>query len=269
MVLLRIFQVDAFTDEAFKGNPAGVCILDQIKSDSWMQSLANEMNLSETAFLSRNNDVFDLRWFTPKTEVTLCGHATLASAHILWEERLIASDREAIFHTKSGLLKATKGIDLWIELDFPARFIKKAENQEVLNMAFNITPNYIGRFSTPNGDLYLIEVSDEEVVKSISPNFELLSNSDAKAIIITSISNSNDYDFVSRFFAPGVGINEDPVTGSAHCSLAPYWSKKLGKRELIGFQASSRTGIIRCIWNNERVDLKGKAVTVFKGELLI
>lgn len=234
-----------------------------------MQSLANEMNLSETAFLYRENNVFDLRWFTPKTEVSLCGHATLASAHILWEEKILKDNDEALFSTKSGLLKANKRTDSWIELDFPARFIEQTENQKSLNEAFDINPSYVGRFSTPNGNLYLIEVQDEEIVKELNPKFELLENSDAKVIIITSISDSENYDFVSRFFAPGVGINEDPVTGSAHCSLAPYWGKKLGKNELIGFQASARTGIVGCIWIGDRVILRGKAVTIFKGELVI
>lgn len=266
---MRIFQVDAFTSEAFKGNPAGVCILKEIKSDSWMQGLANEMNLSETAFIFREKDAFNLRWFTPKTEVSLCGHATLATAHILWEENILKQNEEAKFITKSGLLKAKIGTDSWIELDFPARFIEKIENQEILNKAFSIVPSYVGRFSNTNGNLYLIEVQGEEIVKKLNPNFELLKDSDAKAIIITSASNSKDYDFVSRFFAPGVGIKEDPVTGSAHCSLAPYWGKKLGKKELVGFQASVRTGIIGCTWNKERVILKGKAVTVFKGKILI
>lgn len=266
---MRIFQVDAFTNEAFKGNPAGVCLLEEEKSDAWMQSLANEMNLSETAFLFRDKNVFTLRWFTPKTEVSLCGHATLASAHILWEEKIIKNDEEAIFLTKSGLLKAKKGADSWIELDFPARFIEQAENQKIINESFDIVPSYVGRFLTPNGNLYLIEVQNEEIIKNLNPNFELLEKSDAKVVIVTSISNSRDYDFVSRFFAPGVGIKEDPVTGSAHCTLAPYWGKKLGKNELIGFQASARTGIVGCIWNGERVVLRGKALTIFRGELLI
>lgn len=265
---MKIFQVDAFTDEPFKGNPAGVCLLEKAKSDTWMQNLAMEMNLSETAFLFREKDVFNLRWFTPKTEVALCGHATLASVHILWEEKILRSNEEAKFITKSGLLKASKDGDI-IKLDFPARFIEPKENQEILNKAFDILPSYVGQFSSPNGNLYLIEVQDEEIVKNLNPNFELLGKSDATAIIITSISKSNNYDFVSRFFAPGVGINEDPVTGSAHCTLAPYWGKKLGKNELIGFQVSARTGIIGCVWNGERVILKGKAVTIFRGELLI
>ncbi len=266
---MKIFQVDAFTDEPFKGNPAGVCLLEKKVPDSWMQSFAMEMNLSETAFLLRENDWFNLRWFTPKTEVALCGHATLASAHILWEEKILKQGEEAKFYTLSGLLKAKKKSDSWIELDFPARFIEPVANQRILNEAFNINPCYVGKFSTPNGNLYLMEVQNEETIKNLSPDFELIKQSDAKAIIITSISSSNNYDFVSRFFAPGVGINEDPVTGSAHCSLAPYWGKKLGKDELVGFQASARTGVVGCVWSGERIVLKGNAVTIFKGELLI
>ncbi|MDR3599481.1 MAG: PhzF family phenazine biosynthesis isomerase [Desulfosporosinus sp.] len=180
---MKIFQVDAFANEAFQGNPATVCILDNVKPDSWMQSLADEMNLSETAFLFRDNKVFDLRWFTPKTEVSLCGHATLASAHILWEEKILKENEDAIFSTKSGLLKANKRADSWIELDFPARFIVQTENRKFLDEAFDINPSYVGQFSTPNGNLYLLEVQDEEIVKELNPKFEILEKSDAKEII--------------------------------------------------------------------------------------
>ncbi len=201
---MKVFQVDAFTVEPFKGNPAGVVILENAKLDGWMQSLAAEMNLSETAFILRQKDGFNLRWFTPETEVTLCGHATLASAHILWEEKILKPDEEAKFTTKSGFLIAKRGNESLIELDFPTRLVEAAENQKVLDEAFHIVPDYTGRFSTPNGNLYLLEVQDEDIVKNLQPDFELLRSCDADAIIVASPSNSPDYDFVSRFFCSRV-----------------------------------------------------------------
>ena len=266
---MKVFQVDAFTNEPFKGNPAGVCLLENPKTDSWMQSFAKDMNLSETAFLLKDQSVFHLRWFSPKTEDPLCGHATIASAHVLWEEKILRRDEEAIFNTKSGLLKAKHSRNSWIEMDFPARVVEPVEEQRILNEALKISPNFAGRFTTPNGNLYLFEIQNENLVKNLNPDFELIKKTDAIDIIVTSISDSKEYDFVSRFFAPGVGIKEDPVTGSAHCSLAPYWGRKLNKNELIGFQMSERTGIVGCVWLNDRVTLKGKAITIFRGELLV
>jgi PhzF family phenazine biosynthesis protein len=267
---MRIFGVDAFADESFKGNPAIVCILDSIKPDSWMQSIASELNnLSETAFvLKQTDDEFSLRWFTPKTEVNLCGHATLASAHILWEEHILNRGDEVRFHTKSGLLTAKKNGN-WIEMEFPARMIENATDYLELNEAIGIKPIYTGRYSSPSGDIYLLEVESATIVKRIKPNFELLSSLNLFGVIVTSKSDQKDYDFISRFFAPAIGTNEDPATGSAHCYLAPYWGTKLNKRTMIGFQASERTGIIGCEWKGNMVILKGKAITIFKGNLLV
>ena len=265
---MKIYQVDAFTDQPFKGNPACVCILDQARPDSWMQSLAQEMNLSETAFVLKRENGFDLRWFTPKKEVSLCGHATLATAHILWEDRYLKPTEEARFNTQSGLLTARKD-GVWIELDFPARFVVSAEENPDLNQALGVTPQYTNKSSAATGDRYLVEVESEELVRTLTPDFDALAVTNARAVIVTSIAHAREYDFVSRYFAPAVGINEDPVTGSAHCYLATYWGTKLNKRTLTGFQASARTGIVQCSWQGERVLLRGKAITIFKGELSV
>jgi len=264
----RIFQVDAFTDKPFTGNPAAVCLLENPQSDSWMQGMAMEMNLSETAFLLKIQEGFSLKWFTPKTEVSLCGHATLASAHILWEEEILKREEDAIFHTKSGKLVASKK-DNGIEMDFPSMSVEGADAPKSLIRALKIKPSYIGRYVLSSGASYLIEVESEDIVRNMDPDFGKLRFEDAKAIIVTSISESSDYDFISRFFAPALGIDEDPVTGSAHCYLAPYWASKLQKNELVGYQVSKRSGVVHCRVSGNRVFLRGKAVTVFKGELNI
>lgn len=264
----RIFQVDAFTDEPFRGNPAAVCLLEKPQPDSWMQDMAREMNLSETAFLLKIQEGFSLRWFTPKTEVSLCGHATLASAHILWEEEILQPAEEAIFLTKSGKLIASKKNN-GIEMDFPSISVEDADAPKSLIGALKIKPSYIGRYVRSSGPSYLIEVESEDILKNMDPDFGRLGFEDAKAIIVTTISKSSCYDFVSRFFAPALGIDEDPVTGSAHCYLAPYWARKLQKNELVGYQASKRSGVVHCRVSGNRVFLKGKAVTIFRGELEI
>ena len=266
--MMKIYQVDAFTDQPFKGNPACVCVLDQAHPDSWMQSLAQEMNLSETAFVLTCENGFDLRWFTPKKEVSLCGHATLATAHILWEDQYLTPTEEARFNTQSGLLTAKKD-GAWIELDFPARFVVAGEENSELNQALGVVAKSTSKSTTTQGNLYLIEVESEEIVRALTPDFRAMVATNARGVIVTSIAHAQEYDFVSRYFAPAVGINEDPVTGSAHCYLATYWGTKLNKRTCTGFQASARTGIVKCCWKEERVLLRGKAVTIFKGELTL
>ena len=258
-----IVQVDAFTDTPFAGNPAAVCILPEPRDEDWMQNVAREMNLSETAFLLRQSDGFHLRWFTPAVEVDLCGHATLASAHVLWESGHVKPDEQARFHTRSGLLTAERK-GAWIDLNFPATRDEPADAPSGLLEALGVTATYIGK----NRFDYLIEVGSEDTVRNISPNFSSLATISARGVIVTSRSTSPDYDFVSRFFAPQVGINEDPVTGSAHCTLAPYWSKKLGKDEMVGYQASARGGVVRVRVSGDRVYLGGQAVTVLRGELV-
>lgn len=260
---IPIFQLDSFTEKPFSGNPAGVCILGGAKDEGWMQMVAREMNLSETAFLYRDKDSFNLRWFTPVLEVDLCGHATLASAHILFTEGYLEPGKQARFNTKSGLLKAERKGD-WTQLDFPAEPEASAETPPELARALGVSPEYVGK----NRFAYLVVVDSEDTVRGIQPDFELLRSIPGVRVIVTSRADSETYDFISRFFAPGAGIDEDPVTGSAHCCLGPYWGAKLGKDELVGYQASARGGIVKVHLAGDRVFLGGKAVTVFKGELL-
>ena len=259
---LLLFQVDAFTDKPFKGNPAAVCILPEAFDEGWMQNMAMEMNLSETAFLHKREDGFSLRWFTPSVEIDLCGHATLASAHVLWEAGILKPDEQALFHTRSGILTAKRN-EGWIELDFPVEPEDETPPSPRLISAIGVSPKYTGK----NRFDYLVEVESEEVVRKVTPDFELLASVPARGIIVTSISASDDYDFVSRFFAPAAGINEDPVTGSAHCCLGPYWKKRLNKNSFTAYQASSRGGVVRVSLSGDRVLLGGQAVTIFKGEV--
>ena len=260
---MRLLQVDAFTDEPFRGNPAAVCLLDREREAVWMQNVGAEMNLSETAFLLPRGDGWSLRWFTPAVEVDLCGHATLASAHALWEERLLAPEATARFHTRSGLLTATRS-DGWIELDFPATPEQRAEAPRELLEALGIrSPRYAGK----NKFDYIIEVASEDEVRKLDPDYSRLRKIAVRGVIVTSRGENGDYDFVSRFFAPGAGIDEDPVTGSAHCCLTPYWAGRLHKNELVAFQASRRGGMLRVRLAGDRVRIAGHAVTVFRGEL--
>ncbi|WP_437638481.1 PhzF family phenazine biosynthesis protein [Sorangium sp. So ce854] len=261
---LRITQVDAFTAKPYRGNPAAVCVLPEARPAAWMQAVAREMNLSETAFLvGRGDGGYDLRWFTPVVEVALCGHATLASAHVLWETGTLAPDEQARFSTQSGLLTASRRDDGWIELDFPAKREERAEPPPGLGQALRVEPLYIGRSALD----YLIVVGSEDEVRAARPDFGLLATVPARAVIITSRSSSMDFDFVSRFFAPAAGVNEDPVTGSAHCCLTPFWAARLGKTEMVAYQASARGGVVRVRLRGDRVDLSGQAVTVMEGEL--
>ena len=259
---LKIFQVDAFTDKPFGGNPAAVCMLPEPRDEIWMQQVAREMNLSETAFLHQEEDGFNLRWFTPSVEVDLCGHATLASGHILWEEGMLPRQQQARFHTRSGLLTAKKKGDE-VELNFPATPEEPTTAPPGLSEALGLMPKYIGKSKFD----YLLEVDSEELVRKLSPDFSLLRKVPIRGIIVTSSADSSEYDFVSRFFAPAVGVDEDPVTGSAHCCLGPFWSKKSGKSDFVAYQASPRGGIVRVKVSGDRVYLGGKAVTVFRGEL--
>src|SRR5881628_625036 len=263
---LTIVHVDAFTNRPFAGNPAAVCVLQGGPRDArWMQDVAREMNLAETAFLHPQDDGYALRWFTPAIEVALCGHATLASAHVLWEDRHLPAGRQARFHTKSGLLTADRAGD-WIELDFPATPAVPAPPPPGLEQALGLTQaaHWVGRSPFD----YLVEVDSEETVRSLTPDFAALQRVEARGIIVTSRAGMRDFDFVSRFFAPQAGVPEDPVTGSAHCALAPFWSERLEKTELTAYQASPRGGVVRVRLAGDRVMLGGQAVTVLRGELL-
>ncbi len=262
---LPLFQVDAFADRPFSGNPAAVCLLDAPREEAWMQRVAAEMNLSETAFLVRRSEapVYDLRWFTPRAEVDLCGHATLASAHALWEQGELPPDAPAAFETRSGRLTARRGADGWITMDFPADPEAQTTAPESLAEALGVAPVYVGK----SREDYLVLLDDADAVRALRPDMTRLETIEARGILVTA-PGDGPYDFVSRFFAPRLGIPEDPVTGSAHCCLGPFWRARLGKAEMTGFQASERGGVVRVRVGAERVDLAGRAVTVMAARLL-
>jgi len=261
---IRVLQVDAFTDRPFSGNPAAVVVLEKPVDERWMQNVALEMNLAETAFLVRRRDEdFDLRWFTPAVEVDLCGHATLASAHVLWEDGHLARDARARFHTRSGVLTADRR-DGSIVLDFPATPAQKVEPPEGLIRALGVRDTYVGK----NAFDYLVEVDSEAVVRATTPDFGALGAIGGRGVIVTARASSAGFDFVSRFFAPAAGINEDPVTGSAHCTLGPFWAARLAKTSFVAYQASPRGGVVRVELAGDRVLLGGQAVTVLRGELV-
>jgi PhzF family phenazine biosynthesis protein len=257
-----IVQVDAFTAHPFGGNPAAVCVLPSAADEQWMQRVAMEMNLSETAFLHPEKDGYQLRWFTPAIEVDLCGHATLASAHVLWEENQLRPSEEARFHTKSGLITCVRQGD-WIEMNFPAKFEEATEAPPRLAEALGAELQYVGR----NQFDYLVEVADERTLRALTPQHHLLRELPVRGVIVTA-RGTGDYDFVSRFFAPGAGVDEDPVTGSAHTALTPFWASRLGKKEMRAYQASRRGGVLQVRLEGDRVFLLGQAVTVLRGELL-
>jgi PhzF family phenazine biosynthesis protein len=267
---LPLLHVDAFTDEPFKGNPAAVCLLDAPRDPRWMQNVAMEMNLSETAFVHPIDDGWSLRWFTPEIEVDLCGHATLASAHVLWETARLKPDQPARFHTRSGVLKCVRtqahgwpSVGVGIEMDFPSKPAVAAPAPEGLLEALGIGDAAVARSSFD----FLVEVDSEQQVRAMQPDFARLKPVAARGVIVTARS-WDAFDFVSRFFAPSGGIDEDPVTGSAHCTLGPWWGARLGKDRLVGYQASRRGGIVRVQNVGERVLLLGQAVTTARGELI-
>jgi PhzF family phenazine biosynthesis protein len=260
---VRIVQVDAFSSKPFAGNPAAVCVLPGPPDETWMRNVALEMNLSETAFLHPEDGGYRLRWLTPAIEVALCGHATLASAHVLWEDGHLAPDAEARFHTQSGLLTCKRNGD-WIEMDFPAKHAERAEAPAQLAAAMGAELVWVGR----NQFDYLVEVADEATLRGLKPNHHLLRELPVRGIIATAQAQTAGYDFISRFFAPGSGIDEDPVTGSAHSALTPFWGARLGKTEMTGFQASARGGVVKVGLQGDRVRMSGQAVTVLRGELL-
>ena len=267
-VRFSLFQVDAFTDTVFSGNPAAICLLTEPRNDQWMQQMAQEMNLSETAFVSLHTEMVHLRWFTPTVEVELCGHATLASAHVLWETGYLKPEEIVHFHTCSGVLHAqrTGACGELIELDFPSETVEEVIMPPSLAtvLAVPITSSW-----RTKGMTYLVETDSEQTVRNMQPNISALAHLPVRSLILTSRATTAGYDFVSRYFAPQLGVNEDPVTGLAHCSLAPFWSQRLGKQTLVAYQASARGGILHLRMNDARVYLSGQAVTVFRGELLV
>ncbi len=270
-----IFVVDAFSDVPFQGNPAAVCVLDAPATDSWMRSIAAEMNLSETAFLHPVESGWNLRWFTPAVEVDLCGHATLAAAHVLWSEAYGTRDRSIRFDTRSGILEAIRRDEGRIALDFPSTPVSEQDAPPDLLDA--LAPNT--RLPVPvatgfNRVDWLVELPTEEDIRSILPDFRALAAVDARGVMITAPPSPGtrekypDVDFVSRFFAPACGVNEDPVTGSAHCTLGPWWARKLGRDAVVGRQISERGGTVAVRNRGERVTLEGAAVTVLRGRLV-
>ena len=266
MDLQSITVVDAFTQVPFAGNPAAVCILKKRRPDAWMQAVAKEMNLSETAFLlPQNEGSYQLRWFTPKVEVKLCGHATLASAHILWEEGYVPETETLRFETLSGILTTERLESGWIALNFPSQTVTESACPNELRQALHVEPTFV----VGNGAVLLVEVASKEVLLGIDPDFDLLLRSGCGRVIVTCRAQPHEpYDFFSRFFAPDAGINEDPVTGSAHCVLGPYWAERLGRTDLKAFQASERGGELRLSIRGNRTILQGRAVTVLRGNLL-
>jgi PhzF family phenazine biosynthesis protein len=258
---LTIFRVDAFTDRPFAGNAAAVCLLEAPAEDGWLQAVAREMNVSATAFVQPGSDLLPLRWFSPTVELELCGHGTLAAAHVLWEEGRLPAAAAARFTTRAGLLAAERR-EGWIDLDFPAEPPTEAEAPPALADALRVKFRYVGR----NRLDYLVEVDDESTVRGLSPDLARLSAVDTRGVIVTSAAGGT-WDFVSRFFAPRAGIPEDAVTGSAHCCLGPFWSARLGRSELLGYQASARGGVVRVRSRGGRVLIGGRAVSVARARL--
>ncbi|MDX1623075.1 MAG: PhzF family phenazine biosynthesis protein [Gemmatimonadota bacterium] len=261
-----ITWVDAFADRPFSGNPAAVCRPERPPRAAWMQRLATEIGLSETAFVLPRGERFELRWFTPAVEVELCGHATLAAAHALWEEGVVDEDRPVFFDTRSGELVARREQERWIALDFPATPARETAAPVALAAALGVEPAWVGR--TDQDDLVVVLDHADRVV-GLEPDFRRLATLSARGIAVTAAVSSGEHDFVSRFFAPRVGIDEDPVTGSAHCALAPLWSERLGRGSLVGWQASPRGGTVRVRSEGGRVVLAGTAVTILRGTLEI
>lgn len=259
-----LYWVDAFTDHPFSGNPAAVCLLDSPLPDVRMQDIAAEMNLSETAFLLPEAEGYRLRWFTPAAEVDLCGHATLAGAFVLWHTGHVAPTAPIAFHTRSGLLTARQDLGL-IRLDFPACPATACPTPSELSSAVPEPLLWVGS----NGSDLLVELSNEAAVRDLVPNLSLLAAVPVRGVIVTARSERSGVDFVSRFFAPRYGVPEDPVTGSAHCCLAPFWAERLGRPNLTGYQASRRGGTVKVRLQGDRVELGGKAVLVAQGTLVV
>jgi PhzF family phenazine biosynthesis protein len=263
-VTIPIFHVDAFAEKPFEGNPASVCLLRDERPDSWMQSVAAEVNLATTAFVRPVDQEYELRWFTPAVEITLCGHATLASAHVMWNENIAGRSEPIRFHTKSGILTCNRAGEI-IELNFPATFPTETEPEPGLLDALHVQPCFAGKSKF---DSFLV-VESEEIVRSLKPDFNSLrSIPGIRGVIVTSTSQDPRYDFISRFFAPGIGIDEDHATGSAHCALAPFWSERLGKSAMTAFQASKRGGVVHVRVEDDRVVLGGRATSILRGDLV-
>lgn len=260
---MNIYIVDAFTDVPFSGNPAAVCLLDHHQPDAWMQKVAREMNLSETAFIIKNEQGYNLRWFTPQSEVELCGHATLATAHVLWSEGFV-STKQIHFDTKSGVLTVDRD-DTQLHMNFPLEIAEQCIAPMELSESLGVPIQNIAK----NRFDYLVEVEGEAVVRDLAPDFTLIKKIPARGIIVTSRTENTTYDFVSRCFYPALGVDEDPVTGSAHCALGPYWANRLNKQHLKALQLSQRQGYLELKVEESRIIISGQAVTTVKGKLIV
>jgi PhzF family phenazine biosynthesis protein len=262
---VKLFQVDSFAQSPFTGNPAAVCLLTEPADERWMQQVAGEMNLAATAFIEppSSEGAFALRWFSPRVELTLCGHGTLAAAHVLWHEGLLDPKGRATFLTRAGVLAARRE-GAWIYLDFPSEPSDPDEEiREEITKALGASTRYVGR----NRLDYLVEVESEDVVRGLDPDLTAVGALPGRGVIVTG-PGSGEYDFVSRYFAPAIGIDEDHATGSAHCCLGPFWGPRLGKDELLAYQASPRGGVLRVRLAGGRVELGGTAVTVLRGQVV-
>lgn len=261
----KIYQVDAFTDQPFKGNPAGVCFPESAMPDEWMQNIAMEMNLSETAFLVRSGTGFDIRYFTPEAEIPLCGHATLASAHILYEQGFTGMNEKIIFNSKAGPLEL-RSENGWIVMNFPAYLSEKIDIPVQTEKIIGLIPEALYR--TEHGWVIAL-LTDEKELRSLNPDFRLMKPSVFGDLIATAPSSDPAFDFTVRCFAPALGIDEDPVTGSAHCALAPFWNSRTGKTSFISHQVSAREGILKVRLLNNRVEISGQARTILSGKLFV
>jgi len=259
---ISLFHIDAFTAKPFTGNPAAVCLLSEPLPDRLLQAIAAEMNLSETAFMLPERGGFGLRWFTPKTEMDLCGHATLASAHVLIVTKTVSLTEPMRFFTRSGELQALPKGE-WITLRFPRRKWQEMAAPADIVAALGTSPVFFGM----SHDNYLFELSSAAQVRELRPDLRRIGANAPHGVMVTAVSDDPEFDFVSRFFAPAIGIDEDPVTGSAHCTLAPYWAEKLGKTDLTAYQASARGGVLKLELQDDFVLISGQAVTIFSGTL--
>ena len=260
-----IYQVDAFTSEPFRGNPAGVCLLEEEMPETWMQNVAMEMNLSETSFIVRGKSEFPIRYFTPEAEIPLCGHATLSSAHIIYETGIVDRGKEIVFLSKAGKLNIRIS-GTWITMNFPAYKAEKIAIPANIDNIIGVIPSELYR--TGHGWTLALLKSEKEVL-NLKPDFKAMRNSEFGDLIVTAPSDDKKFDFCVRCFAPALGIDEDPVTGSAHCALVPFWHNKTGKNEFVSHQVSKRGGVLKVALKDERVEISGQAKTIIRGELLI
>ena len=261
---MKLYQIDSFTKEKYKGNPAAVCIVEEDLSETTMQQIAGEMNLSETAFVRIYNSHCNLRWFTPASEVPLCGHATLASAYVLWKHGYWAPEKNIEFNSLSGSLYTSLEADGRIVMDFPGQLPQPTHSVDMEKLEDALDTKVAEVLEVPNEVIAILDSESE--LKRIDPNSSMIAELATNGVIVSTASNGEPYDFMSRYFAPNLGIKEDPVTGFMHTLLTPYWSQKMGKTEVKAYQASTRGGEMNTVLQGDRVLLKGHAVQIFQTE---